>query len=592
MEKSQLPTPEIQVNDHLHQVTTFGTLVPLPPGPDNNDPNNFKLRTDYGNLQPELDKIDPNNLKLGTNSRILHLEPEDRDPNDLKLGLDYCNLRELLKACQITHTDGFHKFWPDQLLRRALTRERVFEELESFRADQNTERLLWGQHIQWYLQKLFPRESSNHNTENGAENAIEASDRARNPTLRSYIKIYALLVLCEKQPSLKEFIDADIHDDDLPFIQCKQGRLGSFRLALSRHQATEISCLRSWKCTEVEQFYGFQFNVLIPYFCSSTDPKAPVKDVKYTKGAIMPWIKDDLSRQERGGYGIVSCIRIHSACHGFRSLAQVKMGNGMFALKRLISQDIKEFQNEKRMLGIFSGHHDHLIMLLQSFSWNGNNFLLFPWADCDLDRYWGKTKAPYDKVNGMNPRLMKWVSRQILGLTAGLHNIHNPAQLDSRSNMMFGRHGDLKPENILCIQPEGEQSDQDGILVIGDLGISATHREASRSNQPGKKIPHSPNYRPPECDLEGGIISRAFDVWTLGCLFLEMVCWILGGIDLVNEFSTARAKVFYLGSATNTNIFFDIQEMQGGGHVILVKQVVNSVSCSSFIYPDVESNWK
>ncbi|KAF2477886.1 kinase-like protein [Lindgomyces ingoldianus] len=395
-------------------------------------------------------------------------------------------------------------FWPDQLLRKIMSRERVEEELESIQAEE-------------YL---------GEDIENGAENAIEPDVQSEGvaPGRKRYLKIFTILVLCEQEASIRGFIEAGVSDDALPLVQCdKDNSNGLFKLALRKSPLKELRCFPKWKRTD-------------------------------------------------GGFGLISCMRIHPACHGFHELAQVRVGNGMFALKIMKSQGIEDFEKELKMLRMFSDKHDHLIMLLMSYSWGNRHFLVFPWADCDLGNYWKRKKPCYDmQTRALNLSTMKWVSRQIRGLTSGLHNIHNPKHLDTREDKRYGRHGDLKPENIFWLKSD---KDEEGILVIGDLGISAIHRLETRSNQPGKKIPYSPDYRPPECDQEGGIISRAFDIWTLGCLFLEMVCWVLGGIDLVERFEADRAKVLYLGSKMNTNIFFDIKKTEHDHHVILVKEVV------------------
>jgi len=51
----------------------------------------------------------------------------------------------------------------------------------------------------------------------------------------------------------------------------------------------------------------------------------------------------------------------------------------------------------------------------------------------------------------------------------------------------------------------------------------------------------SPSYRPPDCDLPGVNISVKYDIWTLGCLFLDFLTWYLLGFNAVEtEFSGAR----------------------------------------------------
>jgi hypothetical protein len=536
LQHQSTPNPVFQLNGQLRRVKTLGALEPL------------------------------------------RLEPGDRNPDGLLRFVDFSNLRMLLKLCQISHMDPAIKhFWPGQLLRRILTKDRVKEEL-SILMSKDVHKGLWGHGLQWYLDELFPSGTREVDTENGAENGIKFETRSEKQSDTSYINLYAILILCEQQSSIRTFIEAGITDSDLPFFECDTGKLeGLIKLASWHSPYREIDCFEGWKDAEIEQFQDYQYRILVPYFCLASEHLGTVRYVEYYERTILPWIKD-MNKTEYGGYGIVKCIRIHPACHGYQTLPQVQVGNGMFALKEMESTNSKGFRNETEMLRMFGGHHDHLITLLMSFSHKGKDFLLFPWADCDLGRYWQNenNKPPYNvATQSMDKDSVEWVSKQILGLASALHKIHNPKHLHDRLDMRYGRHGDIKPENILWLK---SLEDPKGILVIGDLGIAAIHREISRSNQPGKDIPHSPDYRPPECDLEGGTISRAFDIWTLGCLYLEMICWVLGGMNLVTEFANDRSKTLYLGVNSCTNIFFHIQQKKNGGYVIHVKDAVARVS--------------
>jgi serine/threonine protein kinase len=82
------------------------------------------------------------------------------------------------------------------------------------------------------------------------------------------------------------------------------------------------------------------------------------------------------------------------------------------------------------------------------------------------------------------------------------------------------------------------------------------HSTYSRSKVPNRNIPATPDYKPPESELEGGVYSRAFDIWSFGCVLLEMVCWTLGGEHNRVGFETARQKPWILG--VNRCIFFDV----------------------------------
>jgi serine/threonine protein kinase len=155
--------------------------------------------------------------------------------------------------------------------------------------------------------------------------------------------------------------------------------------------------------------------------------------------------------------------------------------------------------------------------------------------------------------------------------------IHNPGHLTS--DKKFGRHGDIKAENILWFKSRPDDPHDRGILVLSDLGLTAINSDKSRSMQPNTGLKMTPAYRPPECDIRGGTISRAFDIWTLGCLYLELVCWLLRGKKGKDDFDEVRTTPFIFG--TRTDVYFDIEERKytaPNTYVFKVKDVVFKVS--------------
>lgn len=198
--------------------------------------------------------------------------------------------------------------------------------------------------------------------------------------------------------------------------------------------------------------------------------------------------------------------------------------------------------------------------------------MIFPWAECDLDQYWENNPVPWPGDFG----LVRWLSRQCVGIVEAVSVIHNPSHLTSEKR--FGRHGDIKAENILWFKSRPDDPNDRGILVISDLGLTAINSEKSRSMQPNTGLKVTPSYRPPECDIKGGKATRAFDIWTLGCLYLELVCWLLMGNQGKADFDRARTTPFIFG--TKTNIYFDIEERRNtspGMFVFKVKNIVSQV---------------
>lgn len=249
------------------------------------------------------------------------------------------------------------------------------------------------------------------------------------------------------------------------------------------------------------------------------------------------------------------------------------MAGGVFAVKRLRQRTLEKFRNEVGALKKFSGKvHPHLVTLLATFTHQGYYHMIFPWAECDLDRYWEDNPQPDPGDAG----LIRWISRQCLGIMEAVNVIHNPSHLASEKR--YGRHGDIKAENILWFKSQPDNPNDRGILVISDLGLTAINSDKSRSMQPNTGLKMTPSYRPPECDMKGGTISRNYDIWTLGCFYLELVCWLLRGQPGKARFDAARTTPFIFG--TRTNIYFDIEERKKsapGRFVFKVKDVVSRV---------------
>jgi serine/threonine protein kinase len=111
---------------------------------------------------------------------------------------------------------------------------------------------------------------------------------------------------------------------------------------------------------------------------------------------------------------------------------------------------------------------------------------------------------------------------QCLGMADGLKKIHHHRSWSKVSGSESpdgerlggknrGQHGDIKPENILWY-------DSDDRLVIADFGPARLHSSNAVSL----------TYRPPEADLDVPLLQR-YDVWSLGCLYLEFITWYLVG---------------------------------------------------------------
>lgn len=258
------------------------------------------------------------------------------------------------------------------------------------------------------------------------------------------------------------------------------------------------------------------------------------------------------------------------------------------------------------MLKRFSGDsHPHLISLLATYEQFKSYYLIFHWAEADLLKYWTRvTPKPV-----VDRETVLWMAQQCEGIADGLLKIHRyeshsllhpdsagrgtkrlsaPNLTESgrkhhtsSTSQLYGRHGDIKPQNVLWFRDPKNNNDR-GTLKISDFGVAEFNTRNSRSAKPRSQVAISPTYRPPECDLQGGAISRSYDIWTLGCLYLEFITWILGGRELFIEFAERRKTPDLWVDDVLADTFFEIVKCEetGGTPGARVKPEVIEVSHS------------
>lgn len=217
----------------------------------------------------------------------------------------------------------------------------------------------------------------------------------------------------------------------------------------------------------------------------------------------------------------------------------------------------------KRFNGII---HVHLVTLLGTFSYNYKFYMMFPLFGIDLHRFF-EQRHPTPNIGSVS--LLRWISKQCLGLMDAVSLIH------SKASPGFS-HGDIKPENILWYSSQNLYG-VEGVLVLSDFGSAGLGSEKSRSMKPNAQTRVVPSYRPPECDMKGGEESSAFDIWTLGCLFLELVCWFMKGYSGIQRFCEDREKHILHRQA---HTFYDIKRLNTPGPcnpIFMVKGIVTQV---------------
>lgn len=213
----------------------------------------------------------------------------------------------------------------------------------------------------------------------------------------------------------------------------------------------------------------------------------------------------------------------------------------------------KAFQSEIGSLETFARvDNPHLIKSICTFQHGDDGYyIMFPWATCNLrELFWGEDCAPDSvrTVHVADEKRVRWILEQLSGLSKAIFSLHNLNKSDFNSLAPNGteepncRHGDLKPENILVM---GSGS---GRLVIADVGLTKVHNLPTRYRKDStRSITGTAKYEPPDI-LRNNPRSRAYDIWSFGCICLESIIWVLYGPSGLPAFHTrmsAQSKFWF-----------------------------------------------
>tara|TARA_R110002050_G_scaffold77957_3_gene166442 strand:- start:1141 stop:2253 length:1113 start_codon:yes stop_codon:yes gene_type:complete len=148
--------------------------------------------------------------------------------------------------------------------------------------------------------------------------------------------------------------------------------------------------------------------------------------------------------------------------------------------------------------------HDNVIALSRIFTEPAQKslYLVFPIAENDLSHIINKHREENFPIPASMVKSFMW---QLLD---GVHYLH--------SNWIM--HRDLKPSNIMVMNDQKEK----GVLKIGDFGLARIFQDPGRPlHDDGRVV--TVWYRAPELLLGAKHYTAAVDVWSLGCIFGELM---------------------------------------------------------------------
>ncbi|KAJ8067310.1 hypothetical protein OCU04_004665 [Sclerotinia nivalis] len=380
--------------------------------------------------------------------------------------------------------------------------------------------------------------------------------------------LYAVLAYLKRGCEIFHFLQEGLSNSDLPFHRPPQQHGEKNHILVTKH-GKHIKTFETWEAKKLENFYRYQWWMIAPVFRYN-------EHYYFEKEVVLPFLPFEPKEQEgdipqSGSYGEVYPIRLHPSHHYFWSESSDCKDNGrLLAVKRLFSTDKAGFDKEVEMLKILGSKrhpHPHLIRLLGTFEKESHYHLIFPFASANLRKYWEDHDPNFDRTTVL------WSLKQMAGIANALKQLHNfqatvsslngeesseftgqPLRVE-RGEPKYGRHGDLKPENLLWFEKGPGIDDENGILQIADFGKGKFHGMESKSRVRPSEAQASPTYEPPELRLSKPV-SRAYDIWSLGGIYLEFITWLLLGPYGIGDFSNGRGKSNSIG--VNDDTFFSI----------------------------------
>ncbi|KAL8746785.1 MAG: hypothetical protein Q9184_007696, partial [Pyrenodesmia sp. 2 TL-2023] len=339
--------------------------------------------------------------------------------------------------------------------------------------------------------------------------------------LGPYRLVFAVLVFAKLEFLLKKLVACECRD-------IKLFDTGSFKRVCD---AAGLSDVQEQKLIWARTFFG----VIFAHDSSQDVPK----------DAVLPFVKrEDLDRF--GSFGVLYRITIPCLQLSIRG-TPLSNDNIVVAEKRIRPTSspaqgdwgklFREVQTLRKR-----GDHPNIIPLLASYTLDtvesGHQVktlhLLLQIAEMDLADWMTKTQIPPPAASLSVEERQAYLFHHIYALVSSISHLHR--EVDG----IVTSHHDLKPRNILIVG---------GILKITDFGHAHLLPIIEGSATEGTAGLGTYEYQPPEYWKQDGSRAqikhgRAFDVWAVGCIIIELAILFVHGWQsaMIKKFRTEREQ--------------------------------------------------
>ncbi|KAJ8110297.1 hypothetical protein OPT61_g6826 [Boeremia exigua] len=335
---------------------------------------------------------------------------------------------------------------------------------------------------------------------------------------------------------LDKFVDQVVCRGKRLFATCIQGgvSMNCLRLLLDRGSTDADMPLTKDDCPGTTFKRSF-VSCFVPNQAFFTTAYFHMDQFQDMEGLTKPIDYDENRLIGKGAFGSVYKIQIHDEHRSFGG----KMDE--FAMKVTQQKGTRELAYHKAMADLC---HPHLVKCLTSFTFASQYHMIYEKADGNLEEFM-QTHKNASKVHSLSPQ---YLGQQLAGLCGAVVVIHTQSSSDGGGSRLgvpnakekSGYLHDIKPDNLLVFlyekRPFFRLSDFSCAKVVDFVAsVSGVHKQSWQSTSKSG----TPIYRAPESTTEGKT-SRPYDIWSLGCVFLEVLVWYIEGYEGLLAFRKSR----------------------------------------------------
>ncbi|KAL9078393.1 MAG: hypothetical protein Q9157_002688 [Trypethelium eluteriae] len=263
---------------------------------------------------------------------------------------------------------------------------------------------------------------------------------------------------------------------------------------------------------------------------------------------VLPFIKqEEIGSQSESGHirpeGGHSRVFVFEIYHEYRKFRDPGVtGVTKFARKQItVRGDLPPLLiclEKKALSRVTTLSHPHIIKLVKVYKLGEDYNLVFPRAKTNLDKYLRNPDFEADNWR-QGPLEQSPLWNQLYGITEAVGAIHSfgeeaKARNASEKEELIGFHFDIKDANILVMD--------DGTWVITDFG-QAIFKDVERDGTTTRVLNNqggTDSYAPPELNDSKEKLGRSYDIFSLGCIYLEVLAFIVRGHEGLTKPSESR----------------------------------------------------